>query len=188
MDERLVARTLWTVKHWAANLDVIWLSAISLLAFSIGFYLSSLRPMMEEAHQLRTEVATLDRKRHDKDLGSITELASPTRDLKEFYKYLPVEKELPSWLSKIYGVALNNGIAIEKGEYRMAKGKNLKVKSYQIRLPIKGTYPQIRGFIYQVLTSITAVSIDNVKFERAVIGEDVLSASIMMTLYIRDEP
>jgi hypothetical protein len=48
---------------------------------------------------------------------------------------------------------------------------------------VKGSYPQIRGFISQVLADIPAIALDEVDFRRDGVGNAVLDVRLRLTLF-----
>jgi hypothetical protein len=50
---------------------------------------------------------------------------------------------------------------------------------------MRGTYPQIRGFVAAVLKSIPIASVDGLRFERKKIGETLLDAQMRLTLHFQ---
>jgi hypothetical protein len=91
---------------------------------------------------------------------------------------------LPDWLERIYGAAEKNGVALEVGEYRLVQEKGWKLARYQLTLPVKGSYGQVRGFIAQVLTDVPAAALEEIGFRRDTVGTDRIDVRVRLTLYL----
>jgi hypothetical protein len=59
------------------------------------------------------------------------------------------------------------------------------VSKQQIRMPLNGSYTQIRHFINQVLNQHANVALNEVSFAREDIGTEVVNANILFTLYLK---
>jgi hypothetical protein len=75
---------------------------------------------------------------------------------------------------------------LEQGDYRLASAKGDKLERYQITLPVKGSYPQIRKFIGRLLADLPAASLDGVSFLRQKIGDTQVESQLKLTLYLGD--
>ena len=62
--------------------------------------------------------------------------------------------------------------------------RNWKLTRYQLTLPVKGSYRQIRGFIAQVLTDVPASALEEIGFRRDTVGTDRIDARLRLTLYL----
>jgi hypothetical protein len=164
------------------------LAAGGLLAFGAGFYLSMLGPALHEVDAMNHRLLeSQEEARMTEHANSkLTQLATPAQ-LVAFYKFFPSERSIPDWVEKISATAAKNKLVLRQGEYQVIRDKTSKLLLYQVTLPVKGTYPNLRGFIDDVLTEIPMASIDNVKFERQKIGDDALLSTVTLTLHLGTE-
>ena len=72
---------------------------------------------------------------------------------------------------------------LEQGDYRLASGKGDKIERYQITLPVRGSYAQIRKFIGRLLADLPTASLDGVSFQRQKISDPQVESQIKFTLY-----
>lgn len=179
---------LWHVRRWIGRLTWPWLAAGGLLAFGAGFHLSMLYPASRELQAMQIKLQVLQEEAHAAahDGNKLKQLTTPGQ-LAEFYKFFPPERSIPDWIEKISATAAKNKLILRRGEYQVTRDKNSKLLLYQITLPVKGTYPNLRGFIDDVLIQIPSASLDNVKFERQKIGEDALLSTVLLTLHLEGE-
>ncbi len=184
MDRQTTNTMRFSASRWASRLTWPWMVVMGLLVFSSGIFLSAIKPTQHKLDALHQNLLSLQKQVHSTaktDAESIRS-ASPTQ-LAVFYHYFPAERSLPDWLEKILGAAKENDLLLKQGDYRITRDKVGKLLRYQIKLPLHGSYLNIRKFLSAVLSEIPAASLDNVKFERPKIGDSEIEATIELTLY-----
>lgn len=176
------------MRRWLGRLTWPWLAAGSLLAFGAGFYFSVVDPARDDLAAMRRNLLALQQeiRRADYAPARPVQPAASTQ-LAQFYQFFPSERSLPDWMDKIFAAAGENELTLVQGEYQVSRESSGKLLRYQVTLPLKGTYPNIRGFIDGVLSEVPIASLDNVKFERQKIGENKVEATVSLTLYVGRE-
>lgn len=160
---------------------------IALLVLAAGFYLLALEPVQTQIEQLQNEILSHEESRRNKAKNLDIRQGRPAEQLQAFYKYFPSESTAPIWLEKIYSAARKQGIQLEQGEYQVTKGKSARLVQYQVSLPVKGSYLQLRKFLNSILTEVPVLSLDNINFERTKIGDQIIQAKIKLTLYLDNQ-
>lgn len=105
--------------------------------------------------------------------------------VKDFYRVLPAQNEANNKISVILNAATNAGLSIEKVEYEQPLS-HYPITPYQIKLPVKGSYVQIRQFINEVLNAIPTIALNDVSMKRDDITTDVLVTNIQFILYLKN--
>jgi Tfp pilus assembly protein PilO len=104
-------------------------------------------------------------------------------DLTRFYGFF--NGSAPTqWLDKLYTAAAAQDLVLTQGEYRMMADRTGKLARYQISLPVKGSYVQIRRFVAQVLNDVPVAALEEISFKRENIGAAQLEAHIKLTLFL----
>ncbi|MFO1318356.1 MAG: hypothetical protein U1F52_01960 [Burkholderiales bacterium] len=186
MDPRALSlRLRWLGRREMSRLGWSGLAGIALLVFALGIALSALWPARHEVASLRAEFAELRTKLRATG-GPGGAHASPTKQaqLETFYAFFPPAETLPDWVGQVHNAAARSGLALEKGEYQLQRPPGSRLARYQIQLPVKGTYPQLRGFIATVLQKVPAAAIEDVAVKRETIGAPVLEARVRISLYL----
>ena len=168
--------------HQLRQLGWPGVAGIGMLLFSASFYLSSSLPAAEEAASMRESIAS-----EMKNRSAASDQArsnSPGAQLKSFYDYFPPARQLPDQLARIYGFADKQGLQLRQGEYRLIQETNAKLERYQVTLPLRGGYAQVRRFVAEVMNEMAVVSLDDLKFEKQQIGDTAIEAQIRMTLFL----
>lgn len=141
-------------------------------------------PLAEEREARDTELQSLRTHYRLNKAKAAQRPATRSEQLSTFYASLPQTESLPDWLERLSKAASSAGIVLEKGEYVLALDSGGRIARYQIDLPVKAGYGQLRGFVAQVLHDVPASSLDDLSIRREVIGNDVLDARVRLTLYL----
>lgn len=111
---------------------------------------------------------------------------SASDNLSLFYRSLGERGHAERQLRTLFAIADKAGLVLAKGEYREAFDSNARVYTYQLTLPVKGSYRAIRDFAMQSLRAIPFASLDEISFRREAIGDPNVEARLRFTLYLRD--
>ena len=174
----------FSAARWVRRLTWPWMVAAGLLMFCAGIFLSVIMPAQRQLETLHQNLSLLQTQM--RSMEKMT--AEPIRpnslsQLAIFYQYFPAERSLPDWLEKIDDAAKDNDLLLKQGDYRITRDKVGKLLRYQVKLPLNGSYLNIRKFLSVVLSDIPTASLDNVKFKRQKIGDSTIEATIELTLY-----
>ena len=188
MDMTTLKIARWNMRRWMVRMTWPWLVTGGLLAFAAGFYLSMVQAAQSDVEMQRHRLhALLEESRIAEHPESRLKQLSTPKQLEAFYQFFPPERSIPDWIEKISNATAKNRLYLRQGEYQVVRDKSSKLLLYQVMLPVKGTYPNLRAFIDEVLTEVPIASLDNVKFERQRIGDDALVSTVMLTLHLRSE-
>jgi len=157
---------------------------LGLIMLCLAFYFLALRPSQLQLDQLRNNLRLFHERSQNTADNMHTKGDTPAEQLVTYYNFFPSQTTTPMWLDKIYKAAYDQGIQLNQGEYRINREKAGKLVRYQITMPVKGTYLQLRKFLAAVLTGIPIASLDHISFERQKIGDVVVAAEIKLTLYL----
>ena len=156
---------------------------IALIVFAVGFYFSALRPAERALDELRTEADELARQ--FRMSGSLAKReATPSEQLAAFYAFFPASAATPELLKQINAAAESQGIVLQSGEYRMQRGEGARLGRYEITLPLRGSYRQIRGFVADVLAAVPAAVLEEVNLRRENVESARLEARVRFTVYL----
>lgn len=88
----------------------------------------------------------------------------------------------------LFALAAKSGLSLSQGDYKSAYERNARLHTYQVTLPVKGSYGAIWKFAMLSLRAIPFASLDEISFKRDNIGEPALEARVRMTFYLSDLP
>lgn len=177
-------RLPWHLARWRRRLGWPGLAGMALLVLALGFELVVAVPERLEITELRERVAAAEEARQ---AGVPPPGQGPEAGLAAFYRALPPRASAGSWLEKIYAAGRDASLLLDKGEYKLNPAPDTRLARYEISLPVRGGYGQIRTFVDTVLRDIPAIALDDLQIRRGNITEGTLEARIRFVLYLREE-
>ena len=182
-------RIAWSVKQWSVRIGRLGMIGVALLAFSAAFLGSGVYERRVHLTQLQQEADAI-RTRYRVALSHPETAAStPDQQLRTFYEFFPPLTALSDSLERIYAAGRGAGINLELGEYRLVQEQGKRLARYQMTLPLKGTYAQIRAFVSKALEEVPALALDDIDLKREAISSKALEARLKLTLFLEvDKP
>jgi type VI protein secretion system component VasK len=107
-------------------------------------------------------------------------------NLTAFYGALGTRGSAEQQVKTLFGLAAKSGLVLRQGEYKPGYDRNARVYTYQVNLPVKGSYAAIWQFAMAALRTIPFASLDEITFHRDAIGDATVDARLKLTLYLRD--
>ena len=169
-----------------ARMDALVLAGLVLAVGAVLVQLVATASTRASVQQLKQQVAVAKA-----DAGSSARLRERgderplARQFDEFYRNFPSRQSAPDLLQKIYAAAAKHGIQLSQGEYRLSPDKTGRLVGYQVNLPVKGKYAELRKFAVQVLSDVPAASLDELTFKRDTVASADVDARIRFTIYLR---
>jgi len=118
---------------------------------------------------------------------AVTDAPPPDR-LEAFYAALGPRRYAEQQVKTLFALAARNGLSLSQGEYKTGYDRNARVYTYQVNLPVKGSYGAIWQFALGALRAIPFASLDDIGFRRDTIGDPSVEARLRFTLYLKDVP
>jgi hypothetical protein len=115
-------------------------------------------------------------------------LAPAIDKLDAFYAALGPRRYAEQQVKTLFTLAGKNGLSLSQGEYKTGYDRNARVTTYQVNLPVKGSYGAIWQFAMGALRAIPFASLDDISFRRDTIGDPAVEARLRLTLYLKDVP
>lgn len=117
-------------------------------------------------------------------------VAPPTTEQRrlDFYDALGDYKHSEQQIKTLFSIADKSGITLNLGEYHLTADANGHFSTYQIVLPVKGSYQQIRQLCEKTLMAIPFASLDEIAYKRDSINNPFLEARLRFTLYLNNGP
>lgn len=112
--------------------------------------------------------------------------ATANENLALFYSALGERRYAGEQVKTLFALAAKDGLVLRQGEYKAGYDRNARVYTYQVNLPVKGSYRAIWQFAMQSLRTIPFASLDEISFRRDAIGEASVEARLRLTLYLSD--
>ncbi len=185
--EAISASPLWVRRRWLHLFGWPGVVGAGLAAACTAFYFSAIHPAqarLNEAHE--SAVSIQERVKLATNGRNHSELP-PSEQLTEFYRIFPNDKNLLPWVEKVFYLAEKNGIKLDQGEYKMTRDRVGKLVRFQMTLPVRSEYPQIRKFLDSLRAEIPIISMEHLQFERQKVNDSEVEAKIRLALYLEHE-
>ncbi|MGK5006336.1 hypothetical protein [Janthinobacterium sp. LB2P70] len=114
--------------------------------------------------------------------------ATASENLARFYAVLGQQRHAEQQVKQLFDLAAKNGLLLAQGEYKSGYDKASRVATYQVTLPLKGSYAAVSQFALQALRAVPFASLDELSFRREQIADTDLEARLRMTFYLTDMP
>lgn len=105
--------------------------------------------------------------------------------LDALYASLPVASGALVAVKTIHQAAAANGVKLTHGEYRLARDTGTPLLRYQITLPARASYPQLRAWLAEVMNVLPSVALDEINFRRDDVGNPSVESRMRLTLFLR---
>lgn len=171
----------WHSRRTVEQLGLPGIVGLGLLAFCAMFYVANEVPLHKEVQSLQHEAVVLQA-RSKPTLEQVWQ--QPNRQLEAFYESFPAVKAAPDSLGVLRQTALEQGVALEQGEYHLVRNGADKLVRYEIALPVKADYMHLRKFLSRLLADMPHATLDSVDFQRQKISDTMLDAQVKLTLFL----
>lgn len=156
----------------------------ALLVLAAGYGLLVLLPVIEargaafeRASRAEARLARI----HD---GGEPVPEAPGQQLASFHESLPAQEEATDAINRIYAAAAAEGVTLARGEYALEIDPETRLARYQMLLPVRGGYLQLRRFLNGALVAVPALSLEDIDFQRKQISDGELEGRVRMALYL----
>ena len=174
----------WIAYRQMKNIGMSGMAGVILVVLAIAVYLGAILPQQARSVQLTQDVADAQARRKMAQLNPAVDTRSTEARLHVFYEFFPTRQKAPMLLKTIYSAATAESITLAQGEYKYSAGMAGGMVMYQVDLPVKGSYVQIRKFIVKVMNSLPSAALDEVSFKREVVGSGQLEAMVRFKIYL----
>lgn len=175
--------TLWRVQRAVRTMGWPAIGGVALAVFAAGLFVSSVMPLQTQVAALREQVRQLET--HSVGGRSrTTETAYPDAQLDAFYGEFPRRQQAPETVRRLHAHARSAGLVLERGEYRPLPDTSGKLVRYQIQLPVRGSYPQVRDFLGRAMRSTPGLALDGIGFQRED-DSQAIEAQLRFTVFLR---
>ncbi|MEK6686396.1 MAG: hypothetical protein AABY99_08395 [Pseudomonadota bacterium] len=180
---RLLPQLRWQIGRLGAAGKIglgLWV-ATSIYFFSVVLPQETvLRKLKERAETLQTQVSS---KQTPGDAETSKKM-SGDQALQAFYDFFPRIDSSPFWVRELVRLAKKQGVDLSSSEYRLVNENDERLARYEMVLPAKGTYPQIRAFMADALEAVPAMAISAIAIKRENVTSEKLEVRLEINLYL----
>ena len=117
---------------------------------------------------------------------AVAAVADSGRNLALFYANLGPRRYAEQEVKTLFALAAKSGLSLNQGEYKFSYDQTSRVHSYQVLLPVKGSYRAIWQFVLALLRAVPFAALDEISFKRELIADPVAEAHLRLTFYLKD--
>lgn len=165
------------------RLRVINLVAPLLLLLGIAAEQFLLPHLAAQAQLQRHELSLLELNAKE-SLAALPVHRLQVQDEHDFYEALGDAAHAEQAIEKLLGAAAAHGLLIQRADYKAGVVPETNISTYQINLPISGTYPALRRFCEQFLREVPFAALDEVNFRRETTASARVEAKFRFTLFL----
>ncbi|MDE2389509.1 MAG: hypothetical protein KGN35_10615 [Betaproteobacteria bacterium] len=180
-------RWMLQLRWQAGRLGVIGKTGLGLIVVTTIYFFSALLPQESDLQKLRERAETLQMQELAKYSQGETEggkKLSSDQALQVFYDFFPRIDSSPFWIRELVQLAKKHGVELNSSEYRLVNENDARLARYEMILPVKGRYPQIRAFMAAALEAVPAMAISAIALKRENITSDRLEVRLEINLYL----
>ena len=164
------------------QLGYLGFAGLIICAAAAAFHLYALAPLHQHSFRLDRALERIARTSAPDGLTRASAM-TPEAQMSAFYAFFDRSQRIDDWLAKLYATAISAGLDLRAGDYRLAERRH-RIERYQIRLPVSGSYSQIRAFLEASLIGVPVLSVDQAAFRRKDPTESRVDAEIVLTLHL----
>ncbi|HZN85726.1 MAG TPA: hypothetical protein VFB53_02970 [Burkholderiales bacterium] len=109
---------------------------------------------------------------------------TPEAGLAAYYKFFATGVGHERQLERLFALARQSQLQLLQGAYRYQREPGERLARYEVALPVRGSYAQIRRFLAAALNEIPVASLDRIAFERKRAADSQVEANIRFTLFL----
>lgn len=164
------------------ELGAVGVISIAILALAFLFLFLAVKPLEKHSQALELQLASSTRQ-HGAAGAALVRTATPAAKIEDFYRLLRSGKQTTDWLDRLHAAAKTAGLDLDTADYRMMT-TGTRIDRYEIRIPLRANYAQVRAFLDGALAEIPMLSLDEVKFKRERASDSLVEAELHLTLHL----
>jgi hypothetical protein len=184
MDRGFLKNAVSRARWQATRIGVAGKIGCGLIVFSIVFFFAAVLPQHAESQALMRKATAMKAQLRAEPADATGRKLRRNPGLHDFYAFFPNIDSSPFWIGELVKVATQHGIEISGSDYRMVQEKEWVLARYEMAMPVRARYPQMRAFIADTLRTIPAMALVDVVIKREGVESEVLEASLKFNLYL----
>lgn len=187
-----IAQAQWNqflpLLRWQINrLGALGKIGMGLLVVTVIYFFSAVLPQDSALQKLKERAETLQVQANAKQTSGDADTGkkmSSDQALQVFYDFFPSIDSSPFWIRELVRLAKKQKVELSSSEYRLVNEKDARLARYEMILPVKGRYPEIRAFIADALEAVPAMAISAIAIKRESVSSDRLEMRLEINLYL----
>ncbi len=178
--QQLSQQVSWQV----ARLGTVGKLGVGLFAAAAVFYLAAVLPQNATVSELKEKPDTMQVQISAQNGTGSERRIGGDQALQIFYDFFPRIDSSPFWVRELVRIAKKNGVEMNSSDYRLIHENNARLARYEMILPLRGRYPQIRSFIADWLQDIPSLAIAGMLVKRENVQTEQLDVRLEINLFL----
>lgn len=171
--------------EYARSLGRAGLAGVLVCGLAVAVGVAAVLPQWQAVRELRASEADASAQVQRLQRGELKIAVKPEQQaLDTLRQQLPGQPQASELIERLYRLASAERISLARGEYALGVDPKTQLARYQIVLPVRGSYPQIRGFVQALLGQLPTLVLEDLELQRKRIGDSELNGRLRMTLYL----
>jgi len=175
-------KLVWSIKRALVRLRWPGIAGLALIAFTIGLTLFGIQASRQKLISLEREAMSVKAQLGKRSNAPV--LTTNRSQLSNFYAFFPLTENVPELLGRINRSAIQHQLVLEKGEYKLARETDFRLARYQVTLPIRGDYGELRSFVNDVLDAVPSAALEELTLKRESAEMPQLEGRVRFVLYL----
>ncbi|SOD40474.1 hypothetical protein [Nitrosovibrio sp. Nv4] len=186
MDRNFLTNTWLRVRWQTERLGAAGKIGLGLFVFSAVFFVVAVLPQQAASRVLMMRAEAIEQRLKAEPVQGNRRAPKIQGDqgLQAFYAFFPKMDSSPFWIKELVQVAAQRDVEITRMDYRMVYERDVKLARYEMILPVRGKYAQVRGFIADALRVVPAMALADVTLKRQDAASELLDVNLKFNLYL----
>lgn len=174
----------WHLRRLARRLGGWGLLALAACGLALGGYVVMVRPLQQEIAALRQQAKQMPRI----PVVQAPEVSPQERadaELEDFRARFPGIEGLSDQLDLLFELTSQHGLAVDRADYALVEKAGGAMRRFEVTLPLRGSYVQVRAFVNSVLEQLPSVAIADIQLERGKIAEGRVNGNLRLVFFVR---
>ena len=182
-------RLMQQLRWQAARLGNMGKIGVGLVVVAGIFFLGAVLPEKSELEALKERAERLALEAKSGASGSegvVEKKLTNDQALQAFYEFFPSFDSSPFWIRELVRIAQKQGVEINSSDFRLTFERDWRLSRYEVILPVRGRYSQVRAFMAEILEAIPALAITGFAIKRDNVQSTQLDVRFEMSLYLNE--
>lgn len=154
---------------------------LMLLIAALGLHGFGVRAVQESTSIVRSQQATLQ----ESTRFHLPQVDDSAKQQQALYAKLVDPSGALQAVNLIHRTAASHRVLLSSGEYRVVRDPKAQISRYQITLPVRSSYPNLRAWLAEVMNTIPTIALDEISVQRDTVASDDVDARVRLTLLMR---
>ena len=166
------------------SINPLWLLMGALCMATMGVWFGLLPTAKKQWAEKNQELQTLRHQMLQAPVVMSADAGLATAPGLDFQSVLGQVAEVESYVGTLLSLSQTLEMPAVTGEYKLSCDAATRLCRYRVRLPLVGSYLQIRAFVEQSLLELPFASLDELSLRREGIGSGELEAGLTFSLHL----